>query len=242
MWKGSTFAVCRHGRPLLPPQNMTPSPNICKSFTPHCSSHVMGGSAHKIINISCCVLSITCRTLMFAVNLLHGSQMSGVLSHRQVKSNSLFAKLTQLTRALGHLSAVYCVVFDRTGQFIITVSRSLVISISKHRRKQEEKLGPTLRRAVLLMVDVCMQGADDHLIKLWSAGTGRLLATLRGHSQEITDMAVNFENTMLATGSCDKQIRVWCLRTVSPIAVLQAHTGAITSLQVGIRTVCHHVS
>ena len=70
------------------------------------------------------------------------------------------------------------------------------------------------------------------MIKIWSATTGRLLATLRGHAAEITDMAINYENTMLATGSCDKQIRVWCLRTASPIAVLHAHTGMITSLQV----------
>lgn len=45
-------------------------------------------------------------------------------------------------------------------------------------------------------------------------------------------MAVNFENTMIAAGSCDKIIRVWCLRTCAPIAVLQGHTGSITSLQV----------
>ncbi len=80
---------------------------------------------------------------------------------------------------------------------------------------------------------LCQQGADDHLIKIWSSVTGRLLSTLRGHALEITDMAVNFENTMLASGSCDKQIRVWCLATLSPIAILHAHTGAITSLQVG---------
>ena len=65
--------------------------------------------------------------------------------------------------------------------------------------------------------------------------TGRLLATLRGHAAEITDMAVNYENTILAVGSCDKLIRVWCLGTTSPVAVLHGHTGMITSLQVHIK-------
>ena len=69
-------------------------------------------------------------------------------------------------------------------------------------------------------------------MKIWSAGTGRLLATLRGHAAEITDLAVNYENTVLAVGSCDKLIRVWCLATTSPVAVLHGHTGMITSLQV----------
>ena len=77
-----------------------------------------------------------------------------------------------------------------------------------------------------------LQGADDHLVKIWSATDGRLLATLRGAGGEITDMAVNYENTLLAAGSCDKMIRVWSLRTMAPVAVLHGHTGSITSLQV----------
>lgn len=69
-------------------------------------------------------------------------------------------------------------------------------------------------------------------MKIWSTHNGRLFATLRGHSAEISDMAVNYENTMIAAGSCDKIIRIWCLRTCAPVAVLQGHTGSITSLQV----------
>jgi len=55
---------------------------------------------------------------------------------------------------------------------------------------------------------------------------------MRGHGAEITDMAINYENTLLASGSCDRTIRVWCLKTKSPTAILQGHTGMITSLQV----------
>ena len=49
-----------------------------------------------------------------------------------------------------------------------------------------------------------IQGADDNLVKIWSSCDGRLLATLRGHSAEISDITVNCENTLLAAGSCDK--------------------------------------
>ncbi|KAL7987940.1 hypothetical protein Chor_006859 [Crotalus horridus] len=75
-------------------------------------------------------------------------------------------------------------------------------------------------------------GSDDCLVKIWATDDGRLLATLRGHAAEISDMAVNYENTMIASGSCDKMIRVWCLRTCAPLAVLQGHSASITSLQV----------
>ncbi|XP_025097468.1 PH-interacting protein-like isoform X2 [Pomacea canaliculata] len=125
------------------------------------------------------------------VQTLHARTASGVAGSLTV---SLYSKLVMHDRKLGHLSAVYCVTYDRTGRYIFT-------------------------------------GADDALVKIWNADSGRLLATLRGHSSEITDLAVNYENTLLASSSCDKMVRVWCLRTKAPLAVLQGHTGAINTLQ-----------
>lgn len=75
------------------------------------------------------------------------------------------------------------------------------------------------------------KGADDSLVKIWSASDGRLLSTLRGHINEITDLTINYENTLIAAGSCDKMIRVWCLKSTAPITVLSGHTGAITSVK-----------
>lgn len=68
------------------------------------------------------------------------------------------------------------------------------------------------------------------LVKVWSTLSGRLLATLRGASSEITDMAVNVENTLLAAGSLDRILRVWCLQSTAPVAVLIRHTSMITSV------------
>ena len=76
-----------------------------------------------------------------------------------------------------------------------------------------------------------MKGADDRLLKVWSSADGRLLATLRGHDGEITDFAVNYENTLLASGSCDKTIRVWDLRTTAPVTILVGHGQQITSVK-----------
>lgn len=68
------------------------------------------------------------------------------------------------------------------------------------------------------------------LVKLWSAIDGRLLTTFRGASAEITDIAINLENTMLAAGSLDRVLRVWDLQNANVIAVLCAHNGMITSV------------
>lgn len=125
------------------------------------------------------------------VQAFHARTASGACS---TVPSSMYSKVTMHDRKLGHLSAVYCVSYDRTGNYIFT-------------------------------------GADDALVKIWHAHSGRLLATLRGHASEITDMAVNYENTLLASGSCDKMVRVWCLRTKAPLAILHGHTGAINTLQ-----------
>lgn len=81
------------------------------------------------------------------------------------------------------------------------------------------------------------KGADDHLIKLWSAINGRLISTFRGASAEISDIDINLENNLLAAGSLDKVLRVWNLQSGTPIAVLAGHTGMITS--VNFCSSCH---
>ncbi|XP_037956286.1 bromodomain and WD repeat-containing protein 3-like isoform X1 [Teleopsis dalmanni] len=125
--------------------------------------------------------------------VLTGREYGGPVRRKLLVPTSLYGKTKLLRRTVGHLSSVYCVLFDRTGRYIIT-------------------------------------GADDLLIKIWSATDGRLLATLRGASAEITDIAINLDNTMLAAGSLDRILRVWDLQSTSPIAVLSSHTGMITSV------------
>lgn len=130
------------------------------------------------------------------VRAITGREITGAASggSRSCPPASLYRQVALQARVLGHLSAVYCVGFDRTGKYAFT-------------------------------------GADDNLIKIWSTRSGRLLATLRGHSGEIADMAVSFDNSMLATGSCDHTVRVWCLHTTATLAVLRGHSSSVTSLQ-----------
>lgn len=166
------------------------------------------------------------------VKILSGRELTGAQCFSSICPVSNYERMRLHRRILGHLSAVYCIAFDRTGLRIFTVSSNV-----------SKCLPPTiilifrllpLSLYILLSCFLCMflQGSDDCLVKIWSSFDGRLHSTLRGHSAEITDLAVNYENTLIAAGSCDKTIRVWCLRTCAPVAVLQGHSGSITSLQV----------
>eukprot|EP00953_Heterococcus_sp_UTEX-ZZ885_P008800 5235-Heterococcus_DN1.PRE.1 len=115
-------------------------------------------------------------------------------SARAVRSLCIEQRLIARGTVNGHLcEGVYCVKFDRTGQYIIT-------------------------------------GADDYLVKVWSAVTGRLLHTLRGHTNVIMDLAVSHDNSALATAGADTIVRVWSLRTGAPLTVLTGHTGNITGV------------
>lgn len=119
--------------------------------------------------------------IFYIVHVLQGRENSGPLSRREAIPTKFYNKMQLYRHTLGHLSAVYCVLFDRTGKYIIT-------------------------------------GADDLLVKVWSSIDGRLLATFRGASAEIMDIAVNFDNTLLAAGSLDRILRVWCFQTMSPVS------------------------
>ncbi|KAF9179276.1 Bromodomain and WD repeat-containing protein 3 [Haplosporangium sp. Z 767] len=68
-------------------------------------------------------------------------------------------------------------------------------------------------------------GSDDYLIKIWSAQSGYLLFTLRGHAAVVTYMDLSSDNTMLASASNDGIVRVWDLKTSAPVAVLPTGTN-----------------
>uniref|UniRef100_A0A6P7F9G1 Bromodomain and WD repeat-containing protein 3 n=1 Tax=Diabrotica virgifera virgifera TaxID=50390 RepID=A0A6P7F9G1_DIAVI len=126
-------------------------------------------------------------------NSLRSREISGPLTRHRTITPKLFTSMQIQRTTVGHLSSVYCLLFDHSGKYIIT-------------------------------------GADDLLIKLWSAHTGRLISVFRGASSEITDIAINSENTLLAAGSIDRILRVWNLQNGTPVAVLTGHTGMITSV------------
>ena len=94
---------------------------------------------------------------------------------------------------MGHFMAVYCLVWDKTGQVVIT-------------------------------------GSDDKLIKVWEARTCRLLRTLRGHVNDVADLAVSCDNRFLASAGTDCDIRIWWLHNGFPALVLPGHATLIANI------------
>lgn len=68
---------------------------------------------------------------IIAVKILIGREISGPVTRRLIMAPSRYAQLQLQRRTLGHLSAVYCLLFDHSGRYIITVSIRRVYNIAR---------------------------------------------------------------------------------------------------------------
>ena len=59
------------------------------------------------------------------------------------------------------------------------------------------------------VVAVCL--TTHFILQIWSTQTALLLRSCRGHDGEVTDLAINIENSMIASSSNDTTIRCWSL-------------------------------
>lgn len=66
---------------------------------------------------------------LFSVHVIQGRHISGLSIRPFAAHGNLYKKMQLLRKTLGHLSAVYCMMFDRSGKYIITVSYATILII-----------------------------------------------------------------------------------------------------------------
>lgn len=68
----------------------------------------------------------------YLVKALYGRETSGPFNRKHMMAGCLFKNIQQLGLTQGHLSAVYCVLFDSSGRYIFTVSTVLLYESRIH--------------------------------------------------------------------------------------------------------------
>uniref|UniRef100_A0A2K5ILE5 Bromodomain and WD repeat-containing protein 1 n=1 Tax=Colobus angolensis palliatus TaxID=336983 RepID=A0A2K5ILE5_COLAP len=152
------------------------------------------------------------------VEIHRGKQLTGCSTFSTAFPGTMYQHIKMHRRILGHLSAVYCVAFDRTGHRIFTGSDDCLVKIwSTH----NGRLLSTLRGHSAEISDMAVNyentmiaaGSCDKIIRVWCLRTCAPVAVLQGHTGSITSlqfspMAKGSQRYMVSTGA-DGTVCFW---------------------------------
>ncbi|XP_052086696.1 bromodomain and WD repeat-containing protein 3-like isoform X1 [Mytilus californianus] len=151
-------------------------------------------------------------------HVLKGREMSGHSRLDHTFSNHIYVKVALHARKLGHLAAVYCVAFDRTGKYIFTGADDALIKIWY---AENSRLLATLRGHNSEITDIAVNyentllasGSCDKIIRVWCLRTKTPLAVLSAHTGMITSLQFcpqsHGENRILMSTGGDGCVCFW---------------------------------
>ncbi|XP_069068681.1 bromodomain and WD repeat-containing protein 3 isoform X2 [Pleurodeles waltl] len=127
------------------------------------------------------------------VNVASARQLTGYGRFSHLFPTSAYQHIKMHKRILGHLSAVYCVAFDRSGRRIFTGSDDCLVKIWA---TDDGRLLCTLRGHSAEISDMAVNyentmfaaGSCDKIVRVWCLRTCAPLAVLQGHSASITSI------------------------------------------------------
>ncbi|XP_076838375.1 bromodomain and WD repeat-containing protein 3 isoform X2 [Brachyhypopomus gauderio] len=162
--------------------------------------------------------SLSCREPPNLVEVFRGRALTGTQRFSFVHPVSTYQHMRMHRRILGHLSAVYCITFDRTGSRIFTGSDDALVKIWS---SFDGRLHSTLRGHHAEISDLAVNfentliaaGSCDKTIRVWCLRTCAPVAVLQGHSGSITSLqfspfAKGLKRYMVSTGT-DATVCFW---------------------------------
>ncbi|TNN69768.1 Bromodomain and WD repeat-containing protein 1 [Liparis tanakae] len=160
----------------------------------------------------------SCKKPPHLVKVHRGRELTGAQRFSSINPVSNYEHMRLHRRILGHLSAVYCIAFDRTGLRIFTGSDDCLVKIWS---SFDGRLHSTLRGHSAEITDLAVNyentliaaGSCDKSIRVWCLRTCAPVAVLQGHSGSITSLqfapfAKGSKRFMLSTGT-DATVCFW---------------------------------
>ncbi|XP_063161419.1 bromodomain and WD repeat-containing protein 1 [Candoia aspera] len=138
-------------------------------------------------------IPVNCGRQPSLVELNYAKLLTGCIRYSCSFPGNMYQHIKMHRRILGHLSAVYCVAFDRTGHRIFTGSDDCLVKIwSTH----NGRLLATLRGHSAEISDMAVNfentmiaaGSCDKIIRVWCLRTCAPIAVLQGHTGSITSL------------------------------------------------------
>uniref|UniRef100_UPI003AAF57AB bromodomain and WD repeat-containing protein 3 n=1 Tax=Centroberyx gerrardi TaxID=166262 RepID=UPI003AAF57AB len=161
---------------------------------------------------------LNCKNPPHLVEVHRGRELTGTQRFSSINPVSNYQHMRLHRRILGHLSAVYCIAFDRTGLRIFTGSDDCLVKIWS---SFDGRLHSTLRGHSAEITDLAVSyentliaaGSCDKTIRVWCLRTCAPVAVLQGHSGSITSLqfspfAKGSKRYMLSTGT-DATVCFW---------------------------------
>uniref|UniRef100_A0A667YEG9 Bromodomain and WD repeat domain containing 1 n=1 Tax=Myripristis murdjan TaxID=586833 RepID=A0A667YEG9_9TELE len=161
---------------------------------------------------------LNCKNPPQLVEIYRGRELTGTQRFTSINPVSNYQHMRLHRRILGHLSAVYCIAFDRTGLRIFTGSDDCLVKIWS---SFDGRLHSTLRGHSAEITDLAVSyentliaaGSCDKTIRVWCLRTCAPVAVLQGHSGSITSLqfspfAKGSKRYMLSTGT-DATVCFW---------------------------------
>ncbi|XP_031429776.1 bromodomain and WD repeat-containing protein 1 [Clupea harengus] len=160
----------------------------------------------------------SCHSAPNLVKVCRGRELTGAQRYSSVNPVSNYQNMKMHRRILGHLSAVYCIAFDRTGLRIFTGSDDCLVKIWS---SFDGRLHSTLRGHSAEISDLAVNfentliaaGSCDKTIRVWCLRTCAPVAVLQGHTGSITSLqfspfAKGPKRYMVSTGT-DATVCFW---------------------------------
>uniref|UniRef100_A0A7N6A0N6 Bromo domain-containing protein n=1 Tax=Anabas testudineus TaxID=64144 RepID=A0A7N6A0N6_ANATE len=163
-------------------------------------------------------MPLNCKKPPHLVKVHRGRELTGVQRFSSINPVSNYEHMRLHRRILGHLSAVYCIAFDRTGLRIFTGSDDCLVKIWS---SFDGRLHSTLRGHSAEITDLAVNyentliaaGSCDKTIRVWCLRTCAPVAVLQGHTGSITSLqfspfAKGSKRYILSTGT-DATVCFW---------------------------------